>query len=110
MHDDVEEGTVEGHLAGIDEDGGFEFTEAEMFTDRAPIAAVAVGQKVGSASTESLHVVCSDGACYKLKRDGEWIELEPVPGTERVGTLAAEMDALVAGVDALLESETQADE
>lgn len=93
MHDDVEDGTVERDLAGINKDGEFEFTEAEIFVDRAPIAAVAVRNGSGPPG-DSLHVVCSDGACYKLGIDSVWRELEPVPGTERVGTLAAELEVV----------------
>lgn len=87
--DDVEyAGTVHGRdLIGVDDETGeFVFAEAEIFADRAPVAAVTAYQHV--------HVVCSDGACYKLGIDNVWRELEPVPGTERVGTLAAELDAL----------------
>ena len=68
------------------EEGAVEFPEELFYADRAPIAAVAVGQKVGAVGTEILHVVCSDGACFKLGIDGEWRELEPVPGTERAVT------------------------
>lgn len=67
----------------------------EIYADRAPIAAVSVGKKLGTVSTESLHVVCSDGACFKLGIDGEWRELEPVPGTERAGMLPAIPERLI---------------
>lgn len=78
---------------GDAEDGGVAYPEELLYADRAPIAAVSVRAAVGNRVNESLHVVCSDGACFKLCLDGEWLELEPVPGTERVGTLMAEADA-----------------
>lgn len=58
-----------------------ELPEDPLYIERAPIAAVSVS--TGDPRRESLHVVCSDGACFRHQRDGEWHELEPVPGTER---------------------------
>lgn len=74
-----------------EDDPVVEFPEDIFYVERAPIAAVSVRQG-GSASGSSLHVVCSDGACFKLTRAGEWLELEPVPGTERAAGSADDPD------------------